>query len=363
MHAKKVYKNDEEKKARRYDLRNKLCYKNKSLDNGQYTWQFYKPWESFTADAKEKLEQVIVSFKQNLRVINRTTNFYYSYRDETGALRLDSQGNPKKALIKQVKGDAWAIRKPMHKDTVTAHIHLRDVKKVRLSLAMENPEQLVNKRLKKHVAGLIALNYDAKLLVKYFKDRKYQFEGEDVSKVDVYYMREDLAATRVVLDTSFNKKKIETVTDTGIRKILLKHLESYTGILDAKGKEIPAETLAFTPEGIDDMNKSIRELNDGKDHQPIYKVRTFEVKGAKFPVGLTGNKSKKLVEAAKGTNLYFAIYIDENGKRNYESIPFNVVLERSSKGRDPFQNVMIRAIGYCFTCRQMIWFIFQRKIL
>ena len=34
-----------------------------------------------------------------------------------------------------------------------------------------------------------------------------------------------------------------------------------------------------------------------------------------------------MVEAAKGTNLFFAIYKDENGKRNYASIPFNEVVE------------------------------------
>jgi CRISPR-associated endonuclease Csn1 len=30
--------------------------------------------------------------------------------------------------------------------------------------------------------------------------------------------------------------------------------------------------LAFSPDGIDEMNRNIKELNDGKEHQPIYKV-------------------------------------------------------------------------------------------
>ncbi len=41
------------------------------------------------------------------------------------------------------------------------------------------------------------------------------------------------------------------------------------------------------------------------------------VSGNKFQVGYTGNKKTKFVEAAKGTNLFFAIYQDQNGKRNY----------------------------------------------
>ncbi len=39
-------------------------------------------------------------------------------------------------------------------------------------------------------------------------------------------------------------------------------------------------------------------LNNGKFHQLIYKVRTYE-QADKFAVGQTGNKSTKFVEAAK----------------------------------------------------------------
>ncbi|MPN23454.1 CRISPR-associated endonuclease Cas9 [bioreactor metagenome] len=38
------------------------------------------------------------------------------------------------------------------------------------------------------------------------------------------------------------------------------------------------------------------------------------------------------MEAAKGTNLFFAIYANENGKRNYETIPLNTVIERLKQG-------------------------------
>ena len=132
------------------------------------------------------------------------------------------------------------------------------------------------------------------------------------------------------MDTSFDKKKIEgSVTDTGIQKILLRHLEANGG--DA-GK-------AFSSEGIEEMNRNIISLNNGKYHQPIYKVRVYE-KADKFAVGQTGNKFSKFVEAAKGTNLFFAVY--ETGqetqdgriikKRTYATIPLNVVIERQKSG-------------------------------
>lgn len=81
-------------------------------------------------------------------------------------------------------------------------------------------------------------------------------------------------------------------------------------------------------------------LNEGHQHQPIYKVRKYE-KGDKFAVGTKGNRSSKFVEAAKGTNLFFAVYEQEqfdpnNGeivkKRTFATIPLNVVISRQKRG-------------------------------
>ena len=127
------------------------------------------------------------------------------------------------------------------------------------------------------------------------------------------------------MDTSFDKKKIENeVTDTGIQKILIAHL---------KAKDDNSE-LTFSPDGIDEMNRNIVALNNGKPHQPILKVRVYE-KADKFAIGNVGGKSKKFVEAAKGTNLFFAVYTiekldkktgDVEKIRTYATIPLNIVL-------------------------------------
>jgi CRISPR-associated endonuclease Csn1 len=82
------------------------------------------------------------------------------------------------------------------------------------------------------------------------------------------------------------------------------------------------------------MNANLQKLNGGKAHQPIYKVRVYE-HASKFAVGSDGNKKDKYVEAAKGTNLYFAIYSDEAGKRSFDTIPLNIVIERLKEGLCP----------------------------
>ena len=303
-------------KFSRYDLQHDLCEKRRTDDRGNYTWLIKKPWDTFTQDARLALENIIVSFKQNLRVINKATNFYQHY-DVSG----------EKAFVKQVKGSNWAIRKPMHKETVFGNVNLRRIKYVKLSVALDMPSMIVDKFLKDKVKSLMALKYEKKRIDKFFKENANDWKKYDFTKIAVYYYTNDtkdrLIAVRKPLDSSFNKKKIEeSVTDTAIQKILLRHLGNF---------EEKAE-LAFSPEGIDELNRNIKELNGGKLHQPIYKVRVCELQGSKFNVGIIGNKSTKYVEAAKGTNLFFAVYQTENGERTYDSIPLNVVIERQKQG-------------------------------
>lgn len=322
----------------RYDLQHNLRIKEsyfhqKENKTKEKFGDFIKPWETFTEDARHELEKIVASFKQNLRVINKATNKYESYKDENGNLRIGKDGKPLKKPTTQRKGDSWAIRKPLHKDTVSGAIKLRKIKEVSLSNALDNYNDIVDKRLRKHIRSLVKMNYDKKLLTKYFKDRKNKWNDKDVSRNQIYYWEDDLVASRVSLDSSFTEKRIvETVTDSGIQKILLAHLEKYQNKVDEQGKPVTPETLAFSSEGIDEMNKNIMHLNDGTPHHPIYKLRTYETKGNKFQVGYTGNKKTKFVEAAKGTNLFFAIYQDQNGKRNYETIPLNIVIERQKQG-------------------------------
>lgn len=248
----------------RYDLQNKLRNKeketwfdkktNRQIERDVFK-EFKKPWDNFTIDAKNELEKIVVSFKQNIRVINKATNYYQKWIEKDGVM--------KKELVEQ-KGVNWAIRKPIHKDFVFGQVDL-------LRIKVPN--------------GKIAV------------------------------------AIRRSLDTTFDLKRIESITDTGIQRILKNYLSS-------KNDD---SLLAFSPEGIEEMNANIELYNDHKYHKPILKVRTFEV-GSRFPLGEKGNKKDKYVEAADGTNLFYAVYVDENGNRLYETIPLNIVIERLKQG-------------------------------
>lgn len=321
--------------ANRYQLQNKLRRKD---EEGHYR-EFLKPWDSFTTDAKQTLENIIVSFKQNLRIINKTTNDYQHY-DENG----------KKVMVKQEKGDSWAIRKSMHKDTGWGEVNLRFIKEVSLNEALKNPKAIVNKDFKIKVLELLRENRDAKYIKKYVEDNKDVWSDIDIKKIEVYYYTKETKdryfATRFMSDLvgymsgikEYEKAidKIKGITDTGIQKILMAHL-------NAKGNN---PELAFSADGIDEMNRNIVELNNGKPHKPIYKVRRFE-SGSKYSIGQTGCKAKKFVEADKGTNLFFAIFGTEKENRetrgtqtvrSYLTIPLNVMIDCQKKYGSQWRN-------------------------
>jgi CRISPR-associated endonuclease Csn1 len=307
----------------RQDLKHLVCVKHK-LNEKDYEWILRKPWAEFTEDTYRQLRDIVVSFKQNLRVINKTSNRIQHF---------DADG--KKHTLLQTKGDSWAIRKSLHKETVFGEVNLRQIKSVKLSEAIKNPKRIVEKDLKRQVLKLLAEGYDDKRIKAYFDENQDMWRETNLNKIDVYIFTNETKdryyASRKAVDTTFDVKRItDSVTDTGIQKILLRHLEAN----DNK----PA--VAFSPEGIEEMNRNILSLNDGKPHQPIYKVRCYE-KANKYAVGQRGNKGSKFVEAAKGTNLFFAIYetqtLDKKTgelvtTRSYDTIPFREVVARFKEG-------------------------------
>lgn len=259
QYAKSNLRFDLNRTLRKFD---KVSYKDPetgAIKSKEVPKEFIKPWEDFTKDAKTELEKIVVSFKQNLRIINKTTNKFERF--------VEKDGKKKKEKVRQTKGECWAIRKPLHKETISGFINLPEIK---------------------------------------------------VPKGKI------LTATRKSIDTSFDTKAIESITDSGIRKILLNYLSA---------KDNNPE-VAFSAEGLEEMNNNIEKYNGGNKHKPIYKARIFEL-GSKFPLGQMGNKVTKFVEAAKGTNLFFAIYQDKSGKRSFETVPLNVVIERQKQGLSP----------------------------
>lgn len=300
--------------------------------------EFLKPWSSFNHDMQVALENIIVSFKQNTKVISSTSNWTYHFE------------NGKKVLRKQSDGNNIAIRKPLHAATVSGLVNLRQIKEVSLANAIKEPQNIVDKPLKKSIIGLLKKGLSTKDVESYINAQKDIYGN--TNRIKVYYFsndnkKEKLYAVRKNLDDKFDSKFIKkNVVDQGTANILLRFLESKNG--DA--------SVAFSPEGIEEMNAGIGKWNNNHQHQPIYSVRTYKASAYKYAIGNNGNKSSKFVTAEEGTNLFFAVYekeeIDKNGepcrKRTFNSIPLNMIInaqKQNHKNWIPIADKLIKKNG------------------
>lgn len=281
--------------------------------------EFKMPWGSFKTDTLLSLQEIIISFKQNLRILNKATNFYSKYE------------NGEKTLAVQHSHEHFAIRKSLHKDTVYGHVNLQRITTVSLKEALKDVNRIVDKQLKRKIKELISAHFTEKQLLAYFKDYAYEWQGFDFKKVEVFYFtdeKEKMVATRFCNDLisvfSGKTKKLDIekviaqITDSGIQKILTSYLNANLTNIE----------YAFSAEGLEKLNENIAVYNSGKQHMPIYKVRLFQPKGNKFVIGTTGINNKKYVVADSGTNLFFAVYRTPEGNRKFKTVPLEEVITR-----------------------------------
>lgn len=110
---------------------------------------------------KNELKKTIISFKKNNRVINKTTNYYQKWKT---IRRLNE-----KEFVKQNKGDNWAVRKPLHKDTYYGLVNILNKKTVSFSTALDNVKNITNKSLRKKIESLQKQGLDKKKLQNFSK--------------------------------------------------------------------------------------------------------------------------------------------------------------------------------------------------
>lgn len=137
-----------DRKEMKYALSRKLrCCKEEIINGKKRTCykEFLMPWPNFKNDALESLQKIVVSFKQNLRVLTQATNLYFKYE------------NGQKVLKAQQGHDHFSIRKSLHKDTVFGHVNLKRIKTVKLRDAIKDVNRIVDEKLKNRIKYLITI--------------------------------------------------------------------------------------------------------------------------------------------------------------------------------------------------------------
>jgi len=299
-----VYKNSLRSDSKRYDLRDKLM-KKKSTDGRR---SYVLPWESIASDAYEMLSKVIISFKNNKRVINKTVNYYQKYLEQP-------DGSWKKGYVKQkTNHDHWAIRKPMHKETIYGRLAQTEYKMVTLSVALRDIESIANGQIKRSLRKLVEIyKGNVAKIKKYLKAHPLEIDGDEVTKIAVRVVNDNWATSKLTLDANVKKAQLLKIVDPNLKNKLIRHFEDNDEKAD----------IAFSDTGLAKFNAN--------RHQPVKKVKVKQDLGIAFPLGESDLTKNKYGKGAKGTNLYFVIYRNlETGEHlitKDSTMSFNDLLE------------------------------------
>lgn len=295
--------------------------------------EFALPWNSFTQDAKTKLSEMIVSFKASNKIITKPKNKYLKWVEV-------EKGKWKKELVSQNPNRKWmAVRKSMFKEP-QGIIHLKEIKEVSLSKAIE--VQINRMRMQDSPAVKTAsyvYDKEARTLIKDLIERAgisiqdsdvlmeeiimalrknplKNSNGEPINQVRIAEFVE-YASKRGSLNKTFTQKKIEKnipyAEKSPIAVLLRHHLKEYNG----KPQE------AFEGEGLEKLNE--KAIADKKIGKPISRLRRYESKDPddKF--------KNKFVEVDAGSNFMFVMYEDNEGNRstrNMYTISVHKAIER-----------------------------------
>jgi len=289
---------------------------------------FKLPWDYFTKDARETLEETIVSFKTNNKIFSKPYNrtaYWKQHKD--GAWKKDSK--------LQKDNLKWlAVRKSMFKEP-QGIIFLKEIYEVSVKEAIRiqlERIQLEKDSKKKKLASYI-YDQEARPIIKDLIYRSgISIEETDGLLKDVYsyviknplkditgkaYVKiriakfVEYAAKRVTLDKSFDHKKINKIPYAKVDKSTLgRILHQHLDAVEYKGDP----TLAFSGEGLEELGKKV-----GK---PVSKVTIAEQKSPESKFG------KQYVETDAGSNAFFIIYENEfTNEREFKSLATHQAIE------------------------------------
>jgi len=277
----------------------------------------YKDFDSFGQDYKKMvmiaLQDTFVTFKQNLRVINKTVNRYNNTSNKNKFEKQNTANGQKQN---------WAIRRSLGKDTFYGKQILEGQEKILIRKALDisfGSDKI--KTIADSVGRTKSILFN---FLKQFDTVELPFE-EAVLYIDALLEKQEFDAIVEENDFGFksmndfidylrtNNQKYKKSDYSKLNVFIEKVLDRSFRIekqFEGKIKEHPE--IAFTPEAIEEMNKAenIKKLNDGKSHKPIQKVKISRGFGNQRTLSEDeySVKSKQYVVNDAGSNLYLGVY-------------------------------------------------------
>ena len=302
---------------------------NSCKDSVLHKSYFYKDFDSFRSDYKNMiltaLQNTIVTFKQNLRVINKTVN---TYKNAPNSLKKQNTDKGQKYN--------WSVRRSLGKDTYYSKKTINEEEKIVTRKDLDTSfnsdkiktifdtegrtKAILNNHLKQF--DTVALPYEEAL--KYYSAvlEKQELEAI-VNDSETKFQSIQNLTDYLKLTNHKYKKNDYSKLNVFIEQVLDRNFRSEEQFKD-NIKEHPE--IAFTAEEIDKMNllENLKRLNNGESHAPIRKVRILSGFGNQRALSenSTSVKSKQYVVNDAGSNLYLGFYertcVDKDGNEIIE---------------------------------------------
>lgn len=374
-----------------------MQYKNGSeIVKFKYAYKDCEANDVFKAVVLTALQNTLVTFKQNNRIMRQRINYILHPEHKEGLKQTEL--NLKKN---------YSIRQSLHKQT---YYGLRDFCPKPIEEAIKKTDIIVEGKVrfliqqlqnqgksKEQIIEQLKLQYPVVYVNEKCVTTQWSHQLDYLSSIKE--KEDDKKALRTGKSSII--REIECVADIVIQNILKKHLAKYDSIKmtveeasscyndivneeqkslvdeymnKGKSKDILIDVfvrerstagktishnpqIAFSAEGIKEMNDHIVELNNGKNHKPIYKVKVTQALGKMFPIaekepGLPVTaKNKQYVISDAGSNNFCGIYKSVDGKTEIyvPSLKATIEAARNNECLFPYTHPNSADFKYAFT--------------
>jgi len=318
-----------------------------TIDNsGNKKRKFKSPLPNFREEAKNHLENILISQKAKNKVVTKNKNRTKSSKGEKQKVELTPRGQlHKETIYGRLKQYQTSIEK------INANFHEQNILKV----ANTRERNALINRLKENdndpKKAFTGKNSPTKNPI-YLDTNKTLILPE---KVKMVWLEDDYNIRKDVTPENFKDiKSLEKITDIGVKRILIKRLNDYKG--NAK-------------EAFSNLDKNPIWVNKDKGIS-IKRVKISGVKNAEALHYKKDHYGKVILDesgepmltdfVSTGNNHHVAIYRDESGNLQDEVISFHkVITERINQGLPVVDKTYNRHLGwqFLFTMKQNEYFI------
>ena len=302
--------------------------------------EFKLPWEGFNKEAKDKLNEIIISFKANNKVISKPKNKYlhWKYKEGKWIKELKPQKSDKKwlsvrkSMFKEPQGIIY-LKEIEDKKTIDAvKIHIERQKSVNDETGKPKA-YIYDKIIREQIKMLLSnLNNDTDAIKKHLsKNPLLDINGNKIDKVKIAVFNE-YASKKVAVDSSFTYDKINNIP---YAEKIIKKFELLEKSISLKEKVLPLPYLL--KKHLDEYAGNSKEAFEGEGLESLYKKAGRPIKKVtRYEKKKEDDKFKgKYVETDKGGIVYFVMYENAEGIRDgMFSISVHQAIEKIIQGKE-----------------------------